>query len=61
MLKAFKYRIYLTNQQKDLLIRSFGCCRWFYNDELNLSSETYKTTGKELSKTQSVARTGACQ
>jgi len=54
MLKAFKYRIYPTAIQKDLLIKSFGCCRWFYNYSLNLTTETYKNTGKGLSRNEIV-------
>jgi len=33
-----------------LLAKSFGCARWFYNYALNLTSETYKQTGKGLSR-----------
>lgn len=29
-----------------------GCARWFYNYALNLTSETYKTTGKGLSRNE---------
>ncbi len=50
MLKAFKYRIYPTSEQSVLLAKSFGCARWFYNYALNLTSETYKQTGKGLSR-----------
>lgn len=50
MLKAFKYRIYPTSEQSVLLAKSFGCTRWFYNYALNLTSETYKQTGKGLSR-----------
>ncbi|GFE68495.1 RNA-guided endonuclease TnpB family protein [Chroococcus sp. FPU101] len=50
MLKAYKYRIYPTSEQQNLLIRSMGCCRWFYNYALNLTSSTYKETGKGLSR-----------
>jgi putative transposase len=50
MLKAYKYRIYPTKEQGILLAKSFGCVRWFYNYALNLTSETYKTTGKGLSR-----------
>ena len=52
MLKAFKYRIYLTDEQKVLLAKTFGCCRWFYNFALNLTNETYKATGKSLSQNE---------
>ncbi|WP_017293204.1 IS200/IS605 family element RNA-guided endonuclease TnpB [Geminocystis herdmanii] len=52
MLKAYKYRIYPTTEQKVLLTKSFGCCRWFYNHALNLTNETYKATGKGLSRNE---------
>ncbi len=52
MLKAFKYRIYPTSEQSVLLAKSFGCARWFYNYALNLTSETYKQTGKGLSRNE---------
>ena len=52
MLKAYKYRLYPTSEQKVLLAKTFGCCRWFYNFALNLTNETYKTTGKGLSRNQ---------
>lgn len=50
MLKAYKYTIYPTREQAILLAKSFGCVRWFYNYALNLTSETYKATGKGLSR-----------
>ncbi|WP_324282856.1 IS200/IS605 family element RNA-guided endonuclease TnpB [Cyanobacterium aponinum UTEX 3221] len=50
MLKAYKYRIYPTDEQKILLAKTFGCCRWFYNFALDLTNETYKATGKGLSR-----------
>lgn len=31
MNKAIKYRIYPTEQQRELFIRTFGCCRKVYN------------------------------
>jgi len=54
MFKAFKYRIYPTTEQRDLLVKSFGCCRWFYNYSLNLTTETSKRTGKGLSRNEIV-------
>ncbi|MEG4802961.1 IS200/IS605 family element RNA-guided endonuclease TnpB [Microcoleus sp. ARI1-B5] len=50
MLKAYKYRIYPTQEQSILLAKSFGCVRWFYNYALNLKGETYQKTGKGLSR-----------
>ena len=50
MLKAHKYRLYPDDSQKVLLAKSFGSCRWFYNYALNQTNETYKETGKGLSR-----------
>ncbi len=50
MYKAYKYRIYPTSQQEASLARSFGCARWFWNYALKLCQETYKNTGKGLSR-----------
>ena len=50
MLKAVKYRIYPDVNQKFLLNKSFGSCRWFFNYALNRTNETYKQTGKGLSR-----------
>ena len=46
MKRAFKYRIYPTGEQENLLLRQFGCCRFVYNWALELRSKTYKQTGK---------------
>jgi putative transposase len=54
VLKAFKYRIYPTGEQSVLLAKSFGCARWFYNYALNLTSVTYKETGKGLSRNEMI-------
>ncbi|MEC4983818.1 MAG: RNA-guided endonuclease TnpB family protein [Oscillatoria sp. PMC 1068.18] len=50
MLKAYKFRIYPTSEQKILLAKSFGSARWFFNLALNLTSKTYQETGKGLSR-----------
>ncbi|MGL4757875.1 MAG: helix-turn-helix domain-containing protein, partial [Patescibacteria group bacterium] len=34
MLKAFKYKLKPTPDQKDLLNQHFGCCRLVYNMSL---------------------------
>ena len=31
MLKAYKYRIYPNNEQKIQIAKTFGCCRFVYN------------------------------
>ncbi len=50
MYQAYKFRIYPTQEQKDLLARSFGCCRWFWNYALNLCQQTYLETGFGLTR-----------
>jgi len=50
MLKAYKYRIYPSDEQKVQLLKTFGCSRFVYNYYLNLRIEAYKTDGKSLSK-----------
>jgi len=50
MYKAYKFRLYPTNEQQLALAKSFGCCRWFWNYSLNLCQETYLATGKGLSR-----------
>lgn len=34
MLKAYKYRIYPTSEQKLYLAKTFGCTRFIYNQML---------------------------
>ena len=48
--QAQKIRIYPTDEQKQQLAGAMGCCRWWYNYALNKSIETYKETGKGLSR-----------
>jgi putative transposase len=50
MLRATKYRIYPTSEQRQHLAQSFGCCRVAWNYALNLTNETYKATGKGLGR-----------
>lgn len=42
MLRAYKYRIYPTDEQKVLFAKTFGCCRFVYNWELNLKITAYR-------------------
>lgn len=50
MFKAYKYRIYPTQEQKQVLEQHFGNCRWFWNYALNLCETTYRETGKGLTR-----------
>ncbi len=43
-------RLYPTTEQKQYLAQSFGCCRWYWNYSLNLANQSYKETGKGLSR-----------
>jgi putative transposase len=47
--RAYKYRCYPTDEQKQTLARTFGCCRWIYNYALHLKSTTYREMGTSLS------------
>lgn len=42
MEKAFKYRIYPTKKQQELIQKTFGCCRFVYNYYLNIRKESYE-------------------
>ena len=48
MLRAYKYRIYPTDEQKVMLAKTFGCCRYVYNWALELKERTYKETGENI-------------
>ena len=48
MLRAYKYRIYPTDEQKVLFAKTFGCCRFVYNWALNLKIEAYKQDKKSV-------------
>lgn len=47
MLRAYKYRIYPTKDQKVLLAKHFGCARWVYNYGLAAKTKAY-TGGQKL-------------
>jgi putative transposase len=50
MRNVVKVRIYPTFEQQVALSKAFGCARWWWNYALNLNNETYKATGKGLSR-----------
>lgn len=50
MLKAYKYRIYPNKQQKELIQKTFGCCRFVYNQTLAYRKNLYETEKKNMSK-----------
>lgn len=43
-IKSYKFRLYPNSEQKTLLEKTFGCCRFVYNHYLAKSIEDYETT-----------------
>lgn len=50
MLKGYKYRIYPNKKQEELILKTFGCCRFVYNQCLSLAIEKYKNEKHSVSK-----------
>jgi putative transposase len=48
--KVVQVRLYPSIEQQIQLAQTFGCARWWWNYALNKSIETYKETGKGLSR-----------
>ncbi|MEN2466137.1 IS200/IS605 family element RNA-guided endonuclease TnpB [Ornithinibacillus sp. JPR2-1] len=46
--KAYKFRIYPTNEQKRQIAKTIGCSRFIFNHFLVKWNDTYKQTGKGL-------------
>lgn len=46
--KAYKYRIYPNAKQKEIIAKTFGCCRFVYNKYLAQRIELYQTSKKNL-------------
>lgn len=51
MLKAYKYRIYPNKGQQIQIAKTFGCCRFVYNQALAYRKEIYGKEKKSVSKT----------
>ncbi|MGX9757515.1 IS200/IS605 family element RNA-guided endonuclease TnpB [Clostridioides difficile] len=49
-MKAFKFRIYPNQTQKEIIEKSFGCSRFVYNHMLALQKEKYENEGESYSK-----------
>ena len=52
MEKAYKFRIYPNRKQKEVLAKTFGCCRFVYNHYLAKRIELYKTSNTTLTYNQ---------
>lgn len=51
MLKAYKYRIYPNEGQKLQIGKTFGCCRFVYNQTLAYRKEKYEIKKESINKT----------
>lgn len=50
MLKGYKYRIYPNKQQEEQIQKTFGCCRFVYNQTLAYRKEKYEKDKESLSR-----------
>lgn len=50
MLKAYKYRIYPSKVQEEVLAKTFGCCRFVYNQTLAYRKEKYEEDKVSMSR-----------
>ena len=51
MLKAYIYKLYSNLEQREYLVKRFGCTRFIYNKMLADKIEYYKETGEMLKNT----------
>ena len=52
MEKAYKYRIYPNKKQREIITKTFGCCRFVYNKYLAKRIELYEKEKKSFSYVQ---------
>ena len=50
MYKGYTIRIYPTKNQEELLKKHIGCCRFIWNQMIEVQKENYKNDGKYISK-----------
>ena len=50
VLKTYKYRLYPNKQQEILLQKTFGCCRFVYNQTLYYRKKLYENESKNMNK-----------
>ena len=48
MLKAYKYRLYPNKEQEILVAKTFGCCRFVYNQLLSYKENVQIKQGNLL-------------
>ena len=50
MLKAYKYRIYPNKHQEEQIYKTFGCCRFVYNQTLAYKKDKYEQDKQTMNK-----------
>ena len=50
MLKAYKYRLYPNKQQIEQIQKTFGCCRFVYNQTLSHRKDLYENKKESMNK-----------
>lgn len=53
--RAYKFRFYPDEQQRDLLLRTFGCCRLVWNRMLQTRTEAWHQEGRSIGFPESSA------
>lgn len=49
---SYKFRLYPNREQENLILRTFGCCRFVFNHFLAQRQEQYRETGISLTRFQ---------
>ena len=50
MFKTYKYRLYPNKKQTEQIQKTFGCCRFVYNQVLNYRINLYENEKKSINK-----------
>lgn len=48
MIRGYKFRIYPNKTQTNLIQRTFGCCRFIYNQGLDFRQKEYEASNKKV-------------
>ena len=43
---SYKFRLYPNREQENLILRTFGCCRFVFNYYLAMRKSIYESSGK---------------
>ncbi len=46
IIKAYKVRCFPTEEQRQLILKTFGCCRWYWNQALSDNIKYYEENKK---------------